>query len=117
LAIFIACLGLFGLVSFSIEQRMKEIGIRKVNGANAMEIVILLNKNFIFWVIVAFIVACPVALYAMNKWLQNYSYRTEISSWIFILAGIIALIIVFCTVSLQSWKTATKNPVESLRHE
>jgi putative ABC transport system permease protein len=117
LAIFIACLGLFGLVSFSIEQRMKEIGIRKVNGAKAIEIVIFLNKNFIFWVIVAFILACPIALFAMKKWLQNYSYRTEINSWIFILAGIIALIIVFCTVSLQSWRTATRNPVEALRNE
>jgi putative ABC transport system permease protein len=117
LAIFIACLGLFGLVSFSIDQRIKEIGIRKVNGAKAIEIIVLVNKNFIFWVIVAFLLACPIALYAMKKWLQNFSYRTEINSWIFILAGIIALIIVFCTVSLQSWKAATKNPVDALRHE
>jgi putative ABC transport system permease protein len=92
LAIFIACLGLFGLVSFSIGQRIKEIGIRKVNGAKAIEIVFLLNQSFIIWVIVAFIIACPIALYAMKKWLQNYSYRTEINPWIFILAGIIALI-------------------------
>jgi putative ABC transport system permease protein len=117
LAIFIACLGLFGLVSFSIEQRTKEIGIRKVNGAKAIEIVILLSKNLIFWVFVAFILACPTALYAMKKWLQNYSYRTEINSWIFILAGIIALVIVFCTVSLQSWRAATRNPVDTLKHE
>jgi len=117
LAIFIACLGLFGLVSFSIDQRIKEIGIRKVNGAKATEIIVLVNKNFIFWVIVAFLLACPIALYAMKKWLQNYSYRTEINSWIFILAGIIALIIVFFTVSLQSWRAATKNPVDALRHE
>jgi len=117
LAIFIACLGLFGLVSFSIDKRIKEIGIRKVNGAKAIEIIVLVNKTFIFWVIVAFILACPIALYAMKKWLQNFSYRTEINPWIFILAGIIALIIVFCTVSLQSWKAATRNPVDALRHE
>ena len=117
LAIFIACLGLFGLVSFSIDKRIKEIGIRKVNGAKAIEIIVLVNTTFIFWVIVAFMLACPIALYAMKKWLQNFSYRTEINSWIFILAGIIALIIVFCTVSLQSWKAATRNPVDALRHE
>jgi len=117
LAIFIACLGLFGLVSFSIDKRIKEIGIRKVNGAKAIEIIVLVNKTFIFWVIVAFMLACPIALYAMKKWLQNFSYRTEINPWIFILAGIIALIIVFCTVSLQSWKAATRNPVDALRHE
>jgi putative ABC transport system permease protein len=117
LAIFIACLGLFGLVSFSIDKRIKEIGIRKVNGAKAIEIIVLVNKTFIFWVIVAFMLACPIALYAMKKWLQNFSYRTEINPWIFILAGIIALIIVFCTVSLQSWKAATRSPVDALRHE
>jgi putative ABC transport system permease protein len=117
LAIFIACLGLFGLVSFSIEQRIKEIGIRKVNGAKAIEIVILLNRSFIIQVIIAFIIACPIALYAMKKWLQNYSYRTEIDSWIFILAGIIALIIVFCTVSLESWKASARNPADALRND
>jgi len=117
LAIFIACLGLFGLVSFSIEQRIKEIGIRKVNGAKAIEIVVLLNKSFIIWVIVAFIIACPIALYAMKRWLQNYSYRTEINPWIFILAGIIALIIVFCTVSWQSWRAANSDPAKALKNE
>ncbi|MBK7133607.1 MAG: ABC transporter permease [Bacteroidales bacterium] len=117
LAIFIACLGLFGLVSFSIEQRIKEIGIRKVNGARALEIVVLLNKSVIIPVLVAFIIACPVALYAMKEWLQNFSYRTEINIWIFLLAGLIALVIVICTVSLQSWKAATRNPVEALRNE
>lgn len=117
MAIFIACLGLLGLVSFSIEQRIKEIGIRKVNGARALEIVVLLNKSVIIPVLVAFIIACPVALYAMKKWLQNFSYRTEINIWIFLLAGLIALVIVICTVSLQSWKAATRNPVEALRNE
>ncbi len=117
LAIFIACLGLFGLVSFSIDQRIKEIGIRKVNGARAIELVVLLNKSFIIPVLVAFIIACPIALYAMKKWLQNYSYRTEIEGWIFLLAGLIALVIVICTVSLQSWKAATRNPVDALRND
>ena len=117
LAIFIACLGLFGLVSFSIEKRIKEIGIRKVNGARAIEIVVLLNKSFIIPVLVAFIIACPVALYAMKKWLQNFSYRTDINIWIFLLAGLIALVIVICTVSMQSWKAATRNPVDALRND
>jgi putative ABC transport system permease protein len=117
LAIFIACLGLFGLVSFSIEQRIKEIGIRKVNGAKAIEIVVLLNKSFIIRVIVAFIISCPIALYAMKKWLQNFSYRTDINILIFLLAGLIALVIVICTVSLQSWKASTRNPADALRNE
>ena len=117
LAIFIACLGLFGLVSFSIEQRTKEIGIRKVNGAKATEIVVLLNKSFLVWVMVAFIIACPIALYAMKRWLQNYSYRAEINPYIFILAGVIALFIVFCTVSWQSWRAANYNPAKALKNE
>lgn len=79
MAIFIVCLGLFGLVSFSIVQRFKEIGIRKINGAKAYEILELLNRSYIKWVLIAFIIACPIALYTMNRWLQNFAYKTEIS--------------------------------------
>jgi putative ABC transport system permease protein len=117
IAIFIACLGLFGLVSFMAESRTKEIGIRKVNGARVSEILLMLNKDFIIWVAIAFVVAAPVAWYAMHKWLENFAYRASLSWWIFALAGILASGIALLTVSWQSWKAAIRNPVEALRYE
>jgi putative ABC transport system permease protein len=117
LAIFIACLGLSGLSAYSITRRMKEIGIRKANGAGISRVIVLLNKDFVIWVAVGFIIACPIAWYAMNRWLQNFAYRTELSWWIFALAGIIALVIALLTVSWQSWRGATRNPAETLRYE
>jgi len=117
LAIIISCLGLFGLVSFTATQRTKEIGIRKVNGAKVSEILSMLNKDFIKWVAIAFVVACPIAYYAMNKWLENFAYKTTLSWWIFALAGVLALGIALLTVSWQSWRAATRNPVEALRNE
>jgi len=117
LALFIASIGLFGLSVFSIERRTKEIGIRKVNGASTFEIMSKLNKDIIKWVLIAFVAANPVAWFSMNKWLQNFPYRTEISWWIFALAVIIALGIALLTVSWQSWRAATRNPVEALRYE
>jgi len=117
LAIIIACLGLFGLSAYSIIRHMKEIGIRKTNGAGISRVMVLLNKGFVIWVAVAFIIACPIAWFAMNKWLRNYAVKTELSWWIFALAGIIAMIIALLTVSWQSWRAATKNPVEALRDE
>jgi len=117
LGIIIACLGLSGLSAYSITRRRKEIGIRKVNGANISWVMVLLNKVFVIWVAVAFIIACPIAWFAMNGWLRNFAYRTELSWWIFALAGLIAVIIALLTVSWQSWRAATKNPVESLRYE
>jgi putative ABC transport system permease protein len=117
IAISIACLGLFGLVSYTSVQRRKEIGIRKVNGAKVGEVIAMLNKDFIRWITLAFVFSCPVAWYAMNKWLENFAYKTELSWWIFALAGLLALGIALLTVSWQSWKAATKNPVESLRYE
>jgi len=116
-AIFISCLGLFGLVLSSTEQRIKEIGIRRVNGASIVEILLMLNKDFIKWVIVAFVFAAPAAWYFMTKWLENFAYRIILSWWIFLLAGVLALVIALLTVSWQSWKTATSNPVEALRYE
>ena len=116
-AIFISCLGLFGLVLSSTEQRRKEIGIRRVNGANIGEIMLMLNKDFIKWVLVAFVIASPAAWFLMRKWLENFAYRTNLSWWIFTLAGVLALGIALLTVSWQSWKTATRNPVEALRYE
>jgi len=110
-------LGLLGLIGFITENKTKEIGIRKVNGARISEILILLNKDFIKWVASAFIVASPIAYYAMNKWLENFAYKTTLSWWIFALAGVLALGIALLTVSWQSWRAATRNPVEALRYE
>jgi putative ABC transport system permease protein len=117
LALFIASIGLFGLSVFTIECRTKEIGIRKVNGATTTGIMALLNRNIIIWVIIAFIIACPISWYAMNRWLQNFAYRTELNWWIFVIAGILALGIALLTVSWQSWRAATRNPIEALRYE
>jgi putative ABC transport system permease protein len=117
LAIGISCMGIFGLAIFSAERRTKEIGIRKVSGAQTAELMIMLNKDFIRWVAVAFVVACPMAWYAMNRWLVNFAYRTEISWWVFALSGLAALVIALLTVSWQTWRAATRNPVEALRYE
>ena len=117
LAIVISALGILGMSVFSIDRRQKEIGIRRVAGAKSSEILILLNREFIIWVLVAFIISSPVAWYVMNKWLQNFVYKTEFSWWIFLLAGIIAFGIAIITVNWQSWRAATRNPVEALRYE
>ena len=115
--ILISCIGLVGLVLFAINGRIKEIGIRKVNGAKVFEILTMLNKDFIKWVAIAFVIATPIAYYTMNKWLENFAYKTEMSWWIFALAGLLALGIAMLTVSWQSWRAATRNPVEALRYE
>jgi putative ABC transport system permease protein len=117
IAVLIACLGLFGVVSFSTESRTKEIGIRKISGATISEILFLLNRNFIVLVLIAYLIAVPFSWYAMHRWLGNFAYRTELSWWIFALSGAIALAIAIITVSWQSWRAATRNPVESLRYE
>ena len=117
LGIFIACLGLFGLASFTAEQRTKEIGIRKVAGASVSSIVLLLTKEFTKWVLISNLIAWPFAYYTMNKWLQNFAYRVNIGIWIFVLSASLALIIALVTVSYQSIKAAVANPVESLRYE
>ncbi|MFB6341686.1 ABC transporter permease [Saccharicrinis sp. FJH62] len=117
LALFLCCLGLLGLVLNMVENRIKEIGIRKVNGAKISEILAMLNKDFVKWVFIAFVIATPIAWYVMNKWLENFAYKTTLSWWIFALAGLLALVIALITVSWQSWKAATRNPVEALRYE
>ncbi len=117
LAIFIAAIGLFGLAVYSANQRTKEIGVRKVNGARNIEIMVMLNRNFVKWVMVAFVVATPVAWFILSKWLENFAYQTSLSWWIFASAGLLALLIALITVSWQSWKAATRNPVEALRYE
>lgn len=117
LAIIIACLGLLGLAAFTAEQRTKEIGIRKVLGASAINIVTLLSKDFLALVGIAFLVACPLVWYAMNRWLQDFAYRIELNVGVFLLAGILAVVIAFVTVAGQAWRAAQSNPVKSLRTE
>jgi putative ABC transport system permease protein len=117
IAILISCVGLIGLVEFSTKRRIKEIGIRKVNGARISEVLVMLNKDFVKWVAIAFVIATPIAYYAMNKWLESFAYKTALSWWIFALAGLLALGIALLTVSWQSWRAATRNPVEALRYE
>ncbi|MEN8120990.1 MAG: ABC transporter permease [Bacteroidota bacterium] len=117
IAIIISCLGLFGLSFYGLQKRIKEIGIRKVNGAKVSEILIMLNKDFVKWVAIAFVIATPIAYYAMNKWLENFAYKTELSWWIFVLAGLIALLIALSTVSWQTFLAARRNPVEALKYE
>ncbi len=116
-AIILSCCGLLGIVLNTITEKTKEIGIRKVNGARTAEVMTVLNGDFIKWVVIAFVIACPIAWYAMHQWLQNFAYKTEMSWWVFSLAGILALAVALLTVSWQSWRAATRNPVESLRYE
>ena len=117
LAIVIACLGLFGLASFIAEQRTKEIGVRKVLGASVQGVVLLLTKDFTKLVSIAFLIAAPVAYFAMKHWLQDFAYRTDLHPIIFILAGLLALLIAWLTVGYQAIKAALTNPVEALRYE
>lgn len=117
IALFISCLGLLGLATFAIAQRTKELGIRKVLGASAQSILLLLSKEFIKWIIIANVIAWPIAYYLMTYWLQNYAYRIELSWWIFILSGGIALLIALGTVSFQAIKAAIANPIKSLKYE
>lgn len=117
LAVFISCLGLLGLTAFAAEQRTKEIGIRKILGASVKDIVSLLSKDFILLVLIAFIIAAPVAWWAMNKWLQNFAYRISINAWMFMVAGIVLLIIAMLTTGYYAVKTGLRNPVKNLRTE
>jgi putative ABC transport system permease protein len=117
LALFISCLGLLGLSSFATENRRKEIGIRKVNGASTTELLRLLTKDFSILILIAFIISIPVAYYFGNMWLSSFAYRTEIGIWIFLIAGLIAIILAMATVSYHTLKSALRNPVDALRYE
>ncbi len=117
ISLFLSMIGLFAISYNTSRKRTKDIGIRKINGATILEVMFLLNKDFIKWVIVAFLIATPIAWYVMHRWLQSFVYKTQQSWWIFGLAGIIALGIALLTISWQSWSAATKNPVEALRYE
>ena len=117
IALFLTMLGLFAMAKFSSERRTKEIGLRKVNGAELIDILMLLNKDFLKWVVIAFMVSIPFSWYLVNSWLNSFAYRTSLSWWIFAMAGTIAIIISLATVSWQSYATAKKNPIDSLRYE
>ncbi|EDP71724.1 putative transporter permease protein [Flavobacteriales bacterium ALC-1] len=117
LAILISCLGLFGLISFMAEQKKKEIGIRKVLGASVNSVMKMLTKDFVILIIIAFVIAAPLAYYLMENWLQDFTYRISISWWVFLVAGIVTMIVTLLTVSFQAVKAATANPVKSLRTE
>ena len=117
IAIMISCLGLFGLSTFTVEQRTKEIGIRKVLGANVSTIVGMLSRDFLILVSLAVLIAAPLGWYAMNKWLENFAYRTDVNWMIFAITIVIVVVIAFATISFQSIKAALSNPVKNLRTE
>ena len=117
LTIFVACLGLFGLATYTAEQRSKEIGIRKVLGASVTQVTQMLSKEFLKLVLVGCVLAFPVSWWAMHKWLQDFVYRINISWWVFLFAGVVAMVIALCTVSAKAIRAALANPVKSLRTE
>jgi putative ABC transport system permease protein len=117
LAFFVSCLGLFGLALFTTEQRRKEIGIRKVNGSGIGKIIGILSFDFTRLVLVAFIISCPAAYFIMQKWLENFAFRTGISWWIFVVTGLICYAVTILTIGFQSYRAATVNPVDTLRSE
>jgi putative ABC transport system permease protein len=117
LAIVVTCLGLLGLSSFLILRKTKEIGIRKVNGASVSQIIRMLNYSFIRWVSIAFVLATPISYYASDQWLRTFAYKTDLSWWVFALAGVTAVFIAMSTVSWQTWRAAKRNPVDALRYE
>jgi len=117
LAIFLSFMGIFALSTLEAENRTKEIGIRKINGAKVSEILSMLNKDFAKWVIMAFLIACPGAWIFISKWMQDFAYKADLSWWVFAIAGIMILVLALLTVSWQSWRAATRNPVEALRYE
>ncbi|HRG79979.1 MAG TPA: ABC transporter permease, partial [Cyclobacteriaceae bacterium] len=117
LAVLIACLGLFALTAFTAEQRMKEIGIRKVLGASISSIVVLLSKELGKLVLIAFVLAAPLAWYGIDWWLKDYTYKTDIGVGLYLMAGLVAFLIALATMSFQSFKAAASDPVKSLRSE
>ncbi len=117
MSIIIACVGLYAVSYHTIIQSTKEVGIRKVNGAKIFDVIKLLNINFVRWIFVAFVVAVPITCWTMHMWLLNFAYKTEMNWWIFVLTGILTFGIALLTVSWQSWRAATRNPIEALRYE
>ncbi|OQP42513.1 hypothetical protein A4D02_13170 [Niastella koreensis] len=117
ISVLLSCMGLFGMVSLVIKRRTKEIGIRKVLGASVGSVLVLINKEFVKPIVIAFLLATPIAWWSTHIWLQNYSWRISIQWWMFVLTGVLTLLIAICTVSFQSIKIAIVNPVNSLKNE
>ncbi|MFC2118486.1 ABC transporter permease [Bacteroidota bacterium] len=117
LALIIASFGLFGMSAFVARSRGKEIGVRKVNGANISDVVIMLNINMVKWIIIAFVIACPISIFAMTRWLENYAFKTTLSWWIFVFSGLIAILIALITVSWEAYRAARKNPVDTFKYQ
>ena len=117
IAIILTLIGILGQVIQICAYRTKEIGTRKVNGAKVIEIVNMLNLDFVKWVLIAFILAVPIAYFSINKWLDNFAYKTPLSWWVFVVAGLLVLFVTLLTVTWQTFKVARKNPVEALRYE
>lgn len=117
ISIFLTCFGLFGMALYATEQRTKEIGVRKVNGATSLQIMLLLNRQFIAWIGSAFIIAIPITWLLLNRWLENFVYRTDISLGIYLISGLFVLFITLLTVCWHSYKAASANPVKVLRSE
>ena len=115
--ILLSLTGLLGLALFLARQRTKEIGIRKINGASIKQILIMINKDFIKWILISFVIAIPIGYYAVSLWQEDFAYKTTISWWIFALAGLLTILVSVIAVSLQALKIARKNPVEALRYE
>jgi putative ABC transport system permease protein len=117
IALIITVAGLFAMAYYATQRRVREIAIRKVYGASLKDIFILLNRSFLFWVSIAFVIACPVAYYALQKWMQTFIVKTSLSVWIFLTVGIVALIITLLTTGYQTWRAATANPVKAIKTE
>jgi putative ABC transport system permease protein len=117
IALFICSMGLLGMSLLLTQRKVKEIGIRKVNGASSGTLIQMLNWQLLKWVMISLLLAAPIAFFAMNQWLENFAYKTNLAWWIFALAGFIAIAVAFATVSLNTWRAARRNPVESLRYE
>lgn len=117
IALFISCIGLFGLVLFTTDNRIKEIGIRKVAGSSSVEVVMMIDLEFIKWITISFVISCPIVVFCMNKWLENFAYRIHLTLWTFLAAGTLTVLISLITVSWHTWYAATRNPLDCLRHE
>ena len=117
LSLLITCLGLYGLFIFYLNQKKHEISIRKINGSTVAEVSVMLFKNFLTWLLFAFLLAVPVSWLVMQKWLENFAYKTQLSWWIFLVAGLVVMVLSVLTIGLLSYRAATKNPVETLRYE
>ena len=117
ISIILSSLGVYAMSAFNMQRRVKEIGIRKVNGAKIWQVMLMLNSGIFRWIAIAFVIATPIGFYAMSRWLENFAYKTTLSWWVFVLAGLLSLLVALLNVSWQSWRAATRNPVEALRYE